>query len=418
MRRGKGRRDHLHAASDRPAGRDDVRQGARGARAAGGAARRDGPSPRRGEHHRAAALHASDLTLTVRAGEVIGLAGLEGSGQRTFLRACAGLLRPDQGRLRWATRTSRAPVSSLPRCGRALPSRRAPGRGPAVRGSASPSTSPSQRCGRLRRGLGSGRPGGRTADRVGSRSAGTPSTDRRRPLRRQPAAAAPGPDAAEHQPVAHGAPHPRARHRIGRLGVGQLLERRDAGHRDGVRLRRPRRAAALQRSHPGLLLRVRSCGRSTGGDGRGTSSVGSSAGRSGFREAGPAARRLATRTSTALLPVVLALVLVAGLLLVVGRVRRSSALRDIWDGSMARSANSATRSWPGCRSPWPARGWWSPSRPVCGTSASRARSPWGRSRPHGSLGSSTPRRSVVLIPRHVRGRCDRRDAVGRSSPGC
>ncbi|HZQ58799.1 MAG TPA: ATP-binding cassette domain-containing protein [Acidimicrobiales bacterium] len=40
-----------------------------------------------------------DLSLAVRAGEVIGLAGLEGSGQRTFLRACAGLLRPDCGRL-------------------------------------------------------------------------------------------------------------------------------------------------------------------------------------------------------------------------------------------------------------------------------------------------------------------------------
>ena len=45
-------------------------------------------------------LSTADLTLTVRAGEVLGLAGLEGSGQRTFLRACAGLLRPDRGRLR------------------------------------------------------------------------------------------------------------------------------------------------------------------------------------------------------------------------------------------------------------------------------------------------------------------------------
>lgn len=42
-------------------------------------------------------LSTSDLGLSVRAGEVIGLAGLEGSGQRTLLRACAGLLRPDQG---------------------------------------------------------------------------------------------------------------------------------------------------------------------------------------------------------------------------------------------------------------------------------------------------------------------------------
>ncbi len=37
------------------------------------------------------------LTLDVRAGEVIGLAGLEGSGQQTLLRACAGLLAPTEG---------------------------------------------------------------------------------------------------------------------------------------------------------------------------------------------------------------------------------------------------------------------------------------------------------------------------------
>ena len=35
--------------------------------------------------------------LTVRRGEVLGLAGLEGSGQRTFLRLCAGMERPARG---------------------------------------------------------------------------------------------------------------------------------------------------------------------------------------------------------------------------------------------------------------------------------------------------------------------------------
>jgi len=40
-----------------------------------------------------------DLDLTCRAGEVVGLAGLEGSGQRTLLRACAGLLSPTSGDL-------------------------------------------------------------------------------------------------------------------------------------------------------------------------------------------------------------------------------------------------------------------------------------------------------------------------------
>lgn len=38
-----------------------------------------------------------DLSLELKAGEVIGLAGLEGSGQRTLLRMCAGLLRPTTG---------------------------------------------------------------------------------------------------------------------------------------------------------------------------------------------------------------------------------------------------------------------------------------------------------------------------------
>ena len=39
------------------------------------------------------------LDLQAAAGEVVGLAGLEGSGQRTLLRACAGLLDPSLGRL-------------------------------------------------------------------------------------------------------------------------------------------------------------------------------------------------------------------------------------------------------------------------------------------------------------------------------
>jgi len=39
------------------------------------------------------------LDLVVRSGEVLGLAGLEGSGQRTLLRACAGLLKPSGGRI-------------------------------------------------------------------------------------------------------------------------------------------------------------------------------------------------------------------------------------------------------------------------------------------------------------------------------
>jgi len=49
-------------------------------------------------------LTIADLSLQVHASEVIGLAGLEGSGQRLLLRACAGLLRPSTGRVRIAGR--------------------------------------------------------------------------------------------------------------------------------------------------------------------------------------------------------------------------------------------------------------------------------------------------------------------------
>jgi len=42
-------------------------------------------------------LTTADLSLTVATGEVIGLAGLEGSGQRLLLRALAGLHKPDVG---------------------------------------------------------------------------------------------------------------------------------------------------------------------------------------------------------------------------------------------------------------------------------------------------------------------------------
>ncbi len=44
-------------------------------------------------------LTVEDANLAVQEGEVIGLAGLEGSGQRLFLRACAGLERATAGRI-------------------------------------------------------------------------------------------------------------------------------------------------------------------------------------------------------------------------------------------------------------------------------------------------------------------------------
>ena len=44
-------------------------------------------------------MECTDLSLTVQAGEVIGLAGLEGSGQQLFLPACGGVLKPVSGTL-------------------------------------------------------------------------------------------------------------------------------------------------------------------------------------------------------------------------------------------------------------------------------------------------------------------------------
>lgn len=41
-----------------------------------------------------------DINLSVRAGEIFGLAGLEGSGQRLVMQVCAGLVAPAKGRVR------------------------------------------------------------------------------------------------------------------------------------------------------------------------------------------------------------------------------------------------------------------------------------------------------------------------------
>lgn len=45
-------------------------------------------------------LSVHNVSLTIRAGEVIGLAGLDGSGQAEFIRSCAGLLTPERGTIR------------------------------------------------------------------------------------------------------------------------------------------------------------------------------------------------------------------------------------------------------------------------------------------------------------------------------
>jgi simple sugar transport system ATP-binding protein len=47
-------------------------------------------------------LTIRDVNVAVKAGEVFGLAGLEGSGQRHLIQACAGLLVPESGQIRLA----------------------------------------------------------------------------------------------------------------------------------------------------------------------------------------------------------------------------------------------------------------------------------------------------------------------------
>jgi len=44
-------------------------------------------------------LTVENLTLTIREGETVGLAGLDGSGQELLLRACVGLVKPTRGRV-------------------------------------------------------------------------------------------------------------------------------------------------------------------------------------------------------------------------------------------------------------------------------------------------------------------------------
>jgi simple sugar transport system ATP-binding protein len=44
-------------------------------------------------------LNIRDTDLEIFQGEVIGLAGMEGSGQRQFMQTCAGLIRPVEGRV-------------------------------------------------------------------------------------------------------------------------------------------------------------------------------------------------------------------------------------------------------------------------------------------------------------------------------
>lgn len=50
-------------------------------------------------HLRDKRITVDDLSLRIKAGEIIGLAGLDGSGQELLLRTCVGLVRSTQGRI-------------------------------------------------------------------------------------------------------------------------------------------------------------------------------------------------------------------------------------------------------------------------------------------------------------------------------
>ena len=51
------------------------------------------------------------LSLDVAAGEVLWITGPNGTGKTTLLLACAGLLRPDEGEVRWKDHTARTAVA-------------------------------------------------------------------------------------------------------------------------------------------------------------------------------------------------------------------------------------------------------------------------------------------------------------------
>lgn len=70
----------------------------------------------------AASLQARDVSLkpgraaiaeTIRAGEIVGLAGLDGHGQETFLKAMAGLETPASGKIMLGVEGNGRPVTSL-----------------------------------------------------------------------------------------------------------------------------------------------------------------------------------------------------------------------------------------------------------------------------------------------------------------
>lgn len=90
--------DTMDPLRNRGAPRHDVRRRAGACHPLGARTRGPDPAPRRrdGDGGRTG---LKECTVNVSRGEVVGLAGLEGSGQDVFLRISAGLVRPARGRV-------------------------------------------------------------------------------------------------------------------------------------------------------------------------------------------------------------------------------------------------------------------------------------------------------------------------------
>src|SRR5579883_1572363 len=161
------------------------------------------------------------VSLVLRAGEVVGLAGLEGSGQRVLLHACAGLLRP--------RREARGRPHPGPHPGRA---HRPPGL-------------PGVRLHRLAHRPRVRHPPHRRVQHP--RDAGDP---RGRPLRGKPAAGPAGPPPSPPVRAPLGTPHPGARRGVlgGRVAPAPGAPQSGHGHR--LLVLGPGRAAGAERPDP------------------------------------------------------------------------------------------------------------------------------------------------------------------------
>ena len=205
------------------------------------------------EHGR---IKLEPLDFDIHEGETIGLAGMDGSGQNVFLRACAGLI-PTTGGTHPAgrQRPHRQELPPVQEEGRGLRARGPAGGGPHPGAHAHRALPAHPEEARLLHRPGEGPPVGRGSHRRVQHQghAGQPGGSA---VRRQPAEGAPGSHAPGLPADAAGAAHPGPRHRVGHLPVDQAEGALQPGRRDRLHLERPGRAAPLQRPHPGLLRRA------------------------------------------------------------------------------------------------------------------------------------------------------------------